>query len=96
MKSLNDAGADAAGFDELLDAGIPHTHQRKFGRGKESVGRHQEQNDKTRSSTKATMDWLILTFQSVKRRPNPLYLIKSTLEAIPLARLAVLHHVKAL
>jgi hypothetical protein len=44
MKSLNDAGADAAGFDQLLDAGIPNTDERKLGRCEESVSRYQEQD----------------------------------------------------
>ena len=42
MKFLNNARANPAGFDELLDTGIPHTHKREFSRGKKGVGRHQE------------------------------------------------------
>ena len=43
---MNGAGADAAGFDELLDTGLADADQGKFGGGKESVGCDQEQDQK--------------------------------------------------
>ena len=41
VQSLQNASADAARSDELLDAGLTDADQRKFGSGKESVGRYQ-------------------------------------------------------
>jgi hypothetical protein len=41
MQSLQNARADAARSDELLYAGLTDADQRKFGSGKESVGRYQ-------------------------------------------------------
>ena len=46
VQLLDDTGADAAGFDELLDAGFADAHQGEFGRGKERVGCDQEQDQK--------------------------------------------------
>jgi hypothetical protein len=44
VQPKQDARADAAGFDELLNAGIADSHQRKLCRGKKSVGRNQEEH----------------------------------------------------
>src|SRR5438067_812358 len=44
VQSLQNARADAARSDELLDTGLTDTDQRKFGSGKESVGRYQGYN----------------------------------------------------
>src|SRR6266852_4450991 len=43
MESLENAGADAAGVNQLLDAGVADADQCKLGRGKKSVSRDQEQ-----------------------------------------------------
>ena len=40
------AGADAAGLDELLDAGVADADQGKFRRHEEGIGRHQQQDGK--------------------------------------------------
>ena len=44
VQSLQNASADATRSDELLDAGLTDADQRKFGSGKESVGRYQGYN----------------------------------------------------
>ncbi len=44
VQFLDNAGADTAGFNELLDAGLADAHQGEFGRGKEGVGCDQEQD----------------------------------------------------
>jgi hypothetical protein len=44
MQALHDARANAPRFDELLDAGIAHTHQGEFGCREEGIGRHQEKD----------------------------------------------------
>src|SRR6185312_2548590 len=41
VQSLQNAGADAAGPNELLNTGLTNADQRKFSSGKESVGRYQ-------------------------------------------------------
>jgi hypothetical protein len=41
VQSLQNTSADAAGSDQLLDAGLTDTDQGKFGSGKEGVGRYQ-------------------------------------------------------
>ena len=46
VQFLDDAGADAAGVDELLDPGLADADQRKLRGRKESVGRHQQQDQK--------------------------------------------------
>ncbi len=56
VQTLHNAGADPAGLDELLDASIADADQRELRGRKESVGRHQKQDQKTRSSTKAIMN----------------------------------------
>jgi hypothetical protein len=44
MKAQENAGADSASLDQLLDAGIADGNQRKLCRGKEGVGRHQKKH----------------------------------------------------
>ena len=63
VQFLDDAGADAAGFDELLDAGFADAHQGEFGRGKERVGCDQEQDQKHPEQHEGNHGWVILTFQ---------------------------------
>ena len=46
VKALNDAGADAAGIDQLLNARIADADQREFGCREEGIGCHQEQDQK--------------------------------------------------
>jgi hypothetical protein len=63
VEFLYDARADSAGFDELLDTGIPHAHEREFSRGKKGVGRYQEQNYKHPEQHESYHGLLILTLQ---------------------------------
>ncbi len=63
MEFLDNARTDAAGLDELLDTGIAHTHQRKFGCGKEGIGCNQEQDEEHPEQHKGNHEWVILTFQ---------------------------------
>ena len=63
VQFLDNAGADAAGFDELLDAGLAHADQGEFGRGKERVGCDQEQDEEHPQQHKGKHGWVILTFQ---------------------------------
>ncbi len=44
MQALDDAGADAAGGDELLDAGVADADQGEFGGGEKRICRHQKKD----------------------------------------------------
>ncbi len=44
MEALDDAGADAAGVDELLDAGVADADQGELRSREERIGRHQEKD----------------------------------------------------
>ena len=57
VQALDDAGADASGFDELLDAGIAHADQGEFGGREEGVGCHQEQDQKDPEQHKGDHGW---------------------------------------
>ena len=46
VQALDDARADAAGFDELLDAGVADADQGEFGCREERIGCHQEKDQK--------------------------------------------------
>ncbi len=46
VEALDDAGADASGVDELLDAGIADADEGKFGGGEERIGCYQEKDQK--------------------------------------------------
>ena len=45
MKLEDGASAGAVGFDELEDAGFADADERELGRGEESIGRYQEQDN---------------------------------------------------
>jgi len=57
VQLLNNAGADTAGFDELLNAGFANAYQGEFGRGKERVGCDQEQDQKHPDQHKCDHGW---------------------------------------
>ena len=44
MEALHDAGADASGFDELLDAGVAHADQGELRGGEKRIRCHQEKD----------------------------------------------------
>ena len=67
VKFEDGAGADAVGFDQLLDAGFAHADQRELGRGEEGIGRHQEQDDEHPQQHVCNHGTLILTFQRDNR-----------------------------
>src|ERR1700691_4081500 len=46
VQLLDNAGTDAAGFDELLDAGLANADQGEFGGGEERIGCDQQQDKK--------------------------------------------------
>ena len=46
VQALDDTGADSSGFNQLLDACIADTHERKFSRREERVRRYQKQDQK--------------------------------------------------
>jgi hypothetical protein len=46
VQALDDTGADSSRFNQLLDACIADTHQRKFSCGEERVRRYQKQDQK--------------------------------------------------
>ena len=62
MKFQDGTRTNPVGIDELLDAGIPHAHQGKFGSGKEGIGCDQEQNEENPEQHKSYHGWVILTF----------------------------------
>ena len=64
VQALHDARADASRFDELLNAGIAHAHQGKLSRSEESIGRHQEKDQKDPEQHKGDHGTAILTFES--------------------------------
>ncbi len=63
MQFLDSAGADAVGFDELLNARITHAHQGELRRREERVGCNQQQDQEHPEEHKGDHGWLILTFQ---------------------------------
>src|SRR6202451_390448 len=69
VQLLDNAGADAPGFDQLLNAGFANADQGEFGRGKERVGCDQEQNQKHPDQHKCDHGCVILTFQRQYRSP---------------------------
>ena len=46
MQALDDAGADAAGLDELLNSGVANADQGEFRSGEKRIRRHQEKDQK--------------------------------------------------
>ena len=46
MQALDDAGADASGFDELLDSSVANADQGELGGREKRVGCHQEKDQK--------------------------------------------------
>ena len=63
VKTLDDARANPARSDELLDASIAHAHQGEFGGGEERIGRHQKQDQKDPEQHKGDHGRVILTFE---------------------------------
>ena len=63
MELLHDAGANATGRNQLLDAGITDADQREFRGREECVGRHQEQDEEHPQQHVGNHGRLILTFQ---------------------------------
>jgi len=57
VQFLDNAGADAPGLDELLDAGFANAYQGEFGRGKERVGCDQEQDQKHPDQHESDHGW---------------------------------------
>ena len=57
------AGADAVGFDQLLDARFADADQRELGCGEEGIDRHQEQYNEHPQQHGCNHGTLILTFQ---------------------------------
>ena len=62
METLDDARTDASRRNELLDAGIAHTHQGEFRCCEEGIGRHQEKDQKDPEQHKSDHGWVILSF----------------------------------
>ena len=46
MEALDDAGADAAGCDELLNSGVADADQGELRSGEKRICRHQEKDQK--------------------------------------------------
>ncbi len=61
------AGADAVGFDQLLDTRFANADQSKFRRREEGIGRHNEQDDKHPRQHIRNHGEVILTFQAESR-----------------------------
>ena len=68
VQPLDNAGADAAGFDQLLDSGVADADQGKLGGREKGVGRNQEQDEKHPQQRKSYHGSLILTFQRLCSR----------------------------
>ena len=68
MEFEDSAGTDAAGFDELLDAGFADADEREFGGRKEGIGRDNEQDDEHPQQHECNHGGVILTFQRDKGR----------------------------
>ncbi len=64
VQTLDDAGAGASGFDELLDAGVTDTDQGEFRSGEERIGRHQKKDQQHAEQHKGYHLWVILTGNS--------------------------------
>ena len=63
MEALDDTGAGASRFDELLNAGIANADQGEFRGGKKRICRHQEKDQEHPEQHKGDHGWLILAFQ---------------------------------
>ena len=63
MQALDDAGAEASGFNELLNARVAHAHQGKLRSSEKRVGCHQEQDQQDPEQHKSDHGCVILTFQ---------------------------------
>ena len=70
MKPLDNPRTNASSRDELLNAGIAHTHQGEFCRREEGIGRHQEKDQKDPEQHKSDHGKVILT-NAAKRRQWP-------------------------
>ena len=54
---MDNARADAASFNELLDAGFANAYQGKLGRSKERVGCDQEQDQEHPDQHESDHEW---------------------------------------
>ena len=70
----NDAGADAAVFDELEDASFAHADEGEFGGRKEGIGRNQKQDDKHPQEHQCNHGWLILASPGIVWREPGCYI----------------------
>ena len=62
VQALDDARADASGFDELLDARVAHADQGEFRGREERIGCHQQKDHKDPEQHKSDHGTVILTF----------------------------------
>ena len=60
VQALDDAGADALRFDQLLDASVAHADRANSAAAKKALAATRSRIRKTRSSTKATMDGILI------------------------------------
>ena len=60
MQALDDAGAGAAGFDELLNARVADADQGEFRSREKRIGCHQEKDQKHAEQHKGDHVWVIL------------------------------------
>jgi hypothetical protein len=63
MQALDDAGAEAAGRDKLLNASLANADQGKLGSSEERVRRYQEKDQQHPEQHKGDHGCAILTFQ---------------------------------